>query len=148
MCLHLSLDGRGRLRKHPGEDGSANFASTAQLCAFALAAFLACSSAFAQSGAGPAAPRLDPQTVLERSEAALGRTLDAHTLTVSTGRTFTLVDYRGHPLVISLIYTSCSSVCPTTTEHLAQAVKQARKALGDESFAVLSVGFDARRVAR
>jgi protein SCO1/2 len=113
--------------------------------AIALTAFLASSSVLAQSGAGPAAPRLDPQTVLERSEAALGHTLGAHTLTDSNGHTFSLADYRGRPLVVSLIYTSCSSVCPTTTEHLAQAVKQARKALGDNSFAVLSVGFDARR---
>jgi protein SCO1 len=99
----------------------------------------------AQAGPGPSDPRLDLAKVLELSEAALGRQVGAHVLTDSEGRHLSLGDYRGRPLVISLVYTSCSSVCPTTTQHLLAAIRQARRALGEERFAVITVGFDARR---
>jgi protein SCO1/2 len=97
------------------------------------------------AGPGPSDPRLDPVKVLDISEAALGREVGPYTLTDADGQTLSLADYRGRPLVISLVYTSCSSVCPTTTQHLLAAVRQARKALGQDRFAVLTVGFDARR---
>jgi protein SCO1/2 len=35
-------------------------------------------------------------------------------------------------------------VCPTTTQHLLDAVEEARRSLGADRFAVLTVGFDAR----
>ena len=54
-----------------------------------------------------------------------------------------MVDYAGKPLVVSLIYTSCYHICPTTTQHLATVVRKARDVLGDDSFSVVSVGFDA-----
>jgi len=87
----------------------------------------------------------DPKSVLARSEAAIGTQLGDHTLIDPQGRRIALADYRGRPLVISLVYTSCSTVCPTTTQHLLDAVKEARRNLGTDRFAVLTVGFDARR---
>lgn len=99
----------------------------------------------AAAGAGPADPRLDARQAFEMSEAALGREVGAHRLIDSDNRPFSLADYRGRPLIISLVYTSCSSVCPTATQHLIDAVAQARRALGADRFAVLTVGFDARR---
>jgi protein SCO1/2 len=110
--------------------------------AAALAAALAWMAA---PGAAPASEaRLDPRHALARSEAALGGTLGDHRLTDTQGRRFALADYRGRPLVISLIYTSCSTVCPTTTQHLLNAVTEARRSLGDDRFAMLTIGFDAR----
>jgi protein SCO1/2 len=96
------------------------------------------------SDTGLADPRLDPRRVIERSEAALGTLIGDHQLTDSLGHPFSLTDYRGRPLVISLIYTSCSTVCPSTTQHLLDAVAEAQRSLGGERFAVLTVGFDAR----
>ncbi|MGE0753071.1 MAG: SCO family protein [Variibacter sp.] len=98
----------------------------------------------APAGTGASEFRFDRQQVLARSEAALGTQIGDYRLTDSQGRRFSLGDYRGQPLVISLIYTSCSSVCPTTTQHLVDAVEEARRSLGTERFAVLTVGFDAR----
>jgi protein SCO1/2 len=46
--------------------------------------------------------------------------------------------------VISLIYTSCSSVCPPATQHLIDAVGEAARMIGSDRFNVLTVGFDAR----
>ncbi|MGE3898878.1 MAG: SCO family protein, partial [Variibacter sp.] len=107
-------------------------------------ALSAASSAAASVGTEARESRLDRQQVLARSEAALGTQIGDHRLTDSQGRHFSLAEYRGRPLVISLIYTSCSSVCPTTTQHLLDAVEEARRSLGTDRFAVLTVGFDAR----
>ncbi len=95
----------------------------------------------AASAEGP----LDPKIVMARSEAAIGARLGDHTLIDPQGRPITLADYRGRPLVVSLVYTSCSTTCPVTTQHLIDAVKEAQRSLGTERFAVLTVGFDARR---
>jgi protein SCO1/2 len=88
--------------------------------------------------------RLDPRKVIEQSEQAIGRFLGNYKLTDSTGTQLSLRDYRGKPLVISLIYTACSSVCPPTTQHLIDAVNEAGRIFGLDSFNVLTVGFDAR----
>jgi protein SCO1/2 len=89
--------------------------------------------------------RLDPETVIDLSEAAIGRTVGDYVLTDSKGEALPLDSFRGRPLVISLVYTSCASVCPVTTQHVLQAVRKARKVTGEGSFAVLTFGFDARR---
>jgi len=89
-------------------------------------------------------PEFDNKKALEISQAVIGRSVGAHALVLSDGRHVRLSDYRGKPLVISLVYTSCYHICPTTTQHLARVVRIARDALGDDSFHVLTVGFDTR----
>lgn len=88
--------------------------------------------------------RLDAAEALERSEAAIGQTLGAHRLIEAGGSPLTTDAFRGKPLVVSLVYTSCSSVCPASTQNLKNAVARARRALGADAFSVLTVGFDAR----
>ena len=94
--------------------------------------------------AEPGAGRLDPETAIARSQQAIGRTIGDYVLTDSNDIQLSLSSYRGKPLVISLIYTSCSSVCPPTTQHLIRAVSEARRVVGADRFEVLTVGFDAR----
>ena len=112
------------------------------------AAALGLGFAIALSAAAAAADsrseRLDPQGAMARSEQAVGRILGNYVLTDSNGNRLALASYRGKPLIISLVYTSCSSICPPTTQHLIAAVNEARRVLGEERFAVLTVGFDAR----
>lgn len=92
---------------------------------------------------GPAA-MLEPEATLARSKAAIGRQVGPHRLRDETGAILELATLRGRPLVISLIFTRCASVCPVTTDRLREAVVQARRALGADSFTVLTFGFDAR----
>ncbi|HMM90330.1 SCO family protein [Bradyrhizobium sp.] len=92
----------------------------------------------------PAAPALDPGAAIAKSTQALGRTVGNHPLTDSSGTPFSLADYRGKPLVVSLVYSSCSSVCPPTTQHTIDAVTEAGRVFGLDRFAVLTIGFDAR----
>jgi protein SCO1/2 len=109
----------------------------------ALLAVAALAAPLVAESAGQA--RLDADAVIERSEAAIGRLVGSYVLTDSLGEPLPLESYRGRPLVVSLVYTSCSSVCPVTTQHVLQAVRKARQVVGADAFAVLTLGFDARR---
>jgi protein SCO1/2 len=104
---------------------------------FALITILSCLSA-ATSAAG----EYDRDDALQLSQAAIGRGLGSHVLRSPDGQSFELASLRGRPLVVSMIYTSCHHVCPTITKNLATAVDIAREALGDDSFNVVTVGFD------
>ena len=79
---------------------------------------------------------------LRASQAAVGRTAGNHPLIDQHGKPLRLGDLRGRPLVLSLIFTNCYSVCSGQTLHLREVVRIARQALGAHSFAVLTVGFD------
>ena len=86
---------------------------------------------------------LDARQVYETSQNVIGREVGSHVLRDKNNALLALSDLRGRPLVISLVYTSCSSICPVTTDHLHNAVSDARRVLGEGSFAVLTFGFDA-----
>lgn len=88
--------------------------------------------------------RLDPRKVIEQSEQAIGRNISNYQLTDSTGARLALRDYHDKPLIISLVYTACSSVCPPATQHLMDAVGEAGRIFGTDGFNVLTIGFDAR----
>jgi protein SCO1 len=108
-------------------------------------AVLAAGFAFAAvASVASAAERLDPRLVIARSEAAIGRTIGNYHLTDSTGTPLSFAAMRGKPLVVNLVYTACSSVCPPATQHLIDVVREAGRVIGFDRFAVLTVGFDAR----
>lgn len=87
-------------------------------------------------------PAYDEKQALQISQAVLGKTpRDAVFVRADEGRV-QFSDYRGKPLVVSLVYTSCHHICPTTTQHLAKIVRTARAALGTDSFHVVTIGFD------
>jgi protein SCO1/2 len=93
--------------------------------------------------AAPAtAGQYDADAALGISQAAIGRPLAELNFTDGQGRTRQLTEFRGRPLLISMIFTSCYHVCPAITQHLDVAVKNARAALGEDSFGVITVGFD------
>lgn len=84
------------------------------------------------------------QEWLEISQRAIGNTVGDHRFVQSKGGTLTLNELRGNPFVVSFIYTSCSHVCPMTTQRLLQAVREAQRVFGTERFTVITVGFDVR----
>ena len=92
--------------------------------------------------AGADAAEYDRDDALEVSQGAIGQPLASLTLRDIDGQSFELDTLRGKPLVISMIYTSCHHVCPTITRNLGSAVEIASEALGDDSFTVITVGFD------
>ena len=94
--------------------------------------------------AAPASPQLDPNATLAKGKQALGSTIGDYTLVDMNGSSLALRDYRGKPLVISIVYTACSSVCPPTTQHVIDAANEAGRVFGLDRFNVLTIGFDAR----
>lgn len=106
-----------------------------------LAAFLVASV----SKAGDSGIALDRDRAVRASQAAIGRTLEDHAFTDRNGRARRLSEFRGKPVAISLIFTSCYGICPATTQQLRRVVEEGRSALGADSFKVLSIGFDTQR---
>ena len=94
------------------------------------------------SDAGWSATALDEADALRIGQAALGRQLEDHVFRDTAGARVALSDFRGKPLLINFVYTSCSSVCPTIVQTLDAAVGAAQRALGADSFALVTVGFD------
>lgn len=92
---------------------------------------------------GAAAQPLEPEAVLAASQAAIGNLTGDHVFTDQTGAPLALAELRGKPLIVSLIFTSCATVCPITTEHLREEAAKVRDALGADSFNILTFGFDA-----
>ncbi len=84
----------------------------------------------------------DRDTALEISQSAIGNPLGDYQLTDRLNRSVNLRDYAGQPLLISMIFTSCHHVCPTTTKNLDRATRAAREILGDDSFKIVTIGFD------
>lgn len=84
----------------------------------------------------------DKEEALARSRSSLGSRIGNYRFDDQFGRPVLLNDFLGKPLLISLIYTSCFHICPTTTRRLFEVVEQSRGLLGDDSFNVLTIGFD------
>ena len=78
--------------------------------------------------AGEVPGQYDADRSLAKSQAAIGTQLEDLVFTGSNGEQVQLADFRGRPLLISLVFTSCYHVCPAFTRHLANAAEAARQA--------------------
>jgi len=94
------------------------------------------------SAAAPSGGVLDSGEALARSQAAIGRKVGDYPLLDAEGREVRLSRYRGKPLLVSFVYTSCSQVCPATTKFLYRAVLEAQEAVGGDAFNVVTIGFN------
>lgn len=110
--------------------------------ALIVAAALAAGAASA-SAAEIEAPAFDANSALRASQAAIGRRLPPDVaFTDQAGARRSLGEFRGRPLIVSPVYTSCFGVCPATTTRLREATAIASSVLGPGSFRVLTIGFD------
>jgi len=98
------------------------------------------STGLAQASENPS--KFDQEQALEISQSAIGQEVGDYRLLDSRGEAITLQQLRGRPLIINMVYTSCYHVCSTLTQQLARGVEIAQEALGEDSFAILSIGFD------
>ncbi|MGI9315924.1 MAG: SCO family protein [bacterium] len=86
----------------------------------------------------------DYDSALRASQQAIDNQVRDLEFVNASGASMRFSEFRGKPLVLSMIYTSCYQVCPMTTQYLAKVIEKARDALGPESFAVALVGFEPR----
>lgn len=89
-------------------------------------------------------PAFDADSAFAYSQKAVGRIIGNLQMFDRRGRPVQFSRFRGKPLVISLMYTSCAQTCPLVTQNLARIIEDARDALGGKGFAVASIGFDTR----
>ncbi len=85
------------------------------------------------------------EEALAISQKAIGKTIGHYKFTQPSGEVVDFQKLQGKPLIVSLIYTSCYHICPTTTQNLSKVVKKAKDVLGEESFNVVTIGFDTHR---
>lgn len=111
-------------------------------CRLLPAAALAAACLAAPVRAEAPAAALEPEAAIARSQAAIGRQVGDHRFLDARRQSVGLADYRGKPLVVSLVYTACDQTCPMIVQSLAGAVEAARATFGREAFAVVTVGFD------
>ena len=93
----------------------------------------------------PGAAKFDAKAAYTYSQSAIGKTIGNYKFIASDGSVIKLDQFRGKPLILSMVYSSCAHTCPMMTQNLAEAVKDARDALGAKDFNVISVGFDTLR---
>lgn len=98
-------------------------------------------SAFGEGSSFPKSS-FNEKDALAVSQGAIGHVIGDYSLVRSDGTTISTSEFMGKPVIFSLIYTSCYHICPTTTQHLAKVVRKARKVLGQDSFGVVTLGFD------
>ena len=101
----------------------------------------ALSPAFAQTA------RVDERAgaALDRAQGAIGDAVPgALTFTRTDGKPIRIADFAGKPLLVSLVYTGCIDACPAIIDNLYPAIEIGQDALGTDSFAAITVGFDAR----
>lgn len=110
---------------------------------FCTALFL-CVSGLSTAHATTSDSVSEARAALDISQAALGNTLSSLEFTDRRKQQINLIDLMDKPLIISLIYTGCIDVCPMISEHLADAIEVAKGAVGEDSFRVVSIGFDAQ----
>lgn len=89
----------------------------------------------------PAAAAIQARAI-ETSQAALGNQVGALRFVDHHGRSRRLDEFRGRPVLVSLVFTACAHSCQVSTRHLDRVVQVARNALGEDSFTVLTIGFD------
>jgi protein SCO1/2 len=133
-CHYLQDESPGTM---PG-DFFGNPGLKLSLLALLLCGVFSWQSAVAQSPA----ESYDADEALRISTGAVGAALPDLTLKKPDGTVVRLRHYTGRPILISMIFTSCYHVCPAITRHLKSAVDEARDTLGDDSFQVLTIGFD------
>jgi len=86
--------------------------------------------------------KIDRTVALAQSKAAIGRALPALTFTDVKGKPFRLAGLKGKPVLVSMVYTGCTDICPLIIAHLYKAVEVAQDALGKNTFTTLTIGFD------
>ena len=85
---------------------------------------------------------LDMNAALRSSQAAIGNQVSDFTLLDRDGRVVRISQYRGKPLLVSMIYTGCFQACPSDTRQLQDALLAGQADFDSQKFNVISIGFN------
>lgn len=82
---------------------------------------------------------------LKTAEAAREQRLPDLLFTRSDGHKMRLSEFRGRPLLVTMVYAGCADVCPTLIANLYPAVEVAQETFGRDAFSLITVGFDVKQ---
>ncbi len=85
---------------------------------------------------------LDQLDAFEFSRSTIGQVPRDYVLRDRNGQEVALSSYRGKPLLVNFIYTSCFQICPNGSRALYAAVRAMRDRFGHDQFNVVSIGFN------
>jgi len=86
--------------------------------------------------------KLNEKRAVALSQGAIGQTVGDYSFRDTEGNRVRLSDFRGKPLVVSLVYSSCSDVCPVITQTLRDVDMEGRDTLGEDAYTIVTIGFD------
>lgn len=89
-------------------------------------------------------PSFDEDSAITASRGAIGKEVSDYSFINRAGKRVSLNSFKGKPLIVSFIYTSCPQFCPMISQTIKRGVEVGHKTFGDDAFNVISIGFDTR----
>jgi protein SCO1 len=89
-------------------------------------------------------PAFNEDEAISASRNAVGREVGNYTFRNRFGKSVTLNSFRGKPLILSFIYTSCPQFCPMISQTILRSVEVGLETFGDDTFNIVSIGFDTK----
>jgi len=114
------------------------------LSAAIFMAFAFQSPAFASGEKKYTKPKFEEEAAIRASRNAIGTKIGSYTLRNRAGKSMSLDKYRGKPLIVSFVYTSCTDFCPMISQALMRAAEIAQETFGENAFQIASIGIDTR----
>jgi len=78
------------------------------------------------------------------SRSAIGHKVGEYRFQDRYGENIALSAFRGKPLIVSFVYTSCPQFCPMISQSIMKGASIAREVFGNDAFNIVTVGFDSK----
>jgi protein SCO1/2 len=89
-------------------------------------------------------PSFDEDSAISASRGAIGKDVSEYSFINRAGKRVSLNSFKGKPLIVSFIYTSCPQFCPMISQTIKRGVEIGQKTFGEDAFNIISIGFDTR----
>ncbi len=121
---------------------TASFVRTISVLAVFLTACLLPGSGQAKKANEYTKPAFDEDAAISASRGAIGKQVGNYSFRDRAGKTVDLGAFRGKPLIISFVYTSCPQFCPMISQSILRGAEVAQQTFGENAFNIVTIGFD------
>jgi len=109
-----------------------------------LAICVVLQSAQAQEANTYTKPVFDEDAAVTASRGAIGKQVGGYSFRNRAGQGMSLKDFRGKPLIVSFVYTSCPQFCPMISQSILRGAEVGQQTFGNDAFNIVTVGFDTK----
>ena len=89
-------------------------------------------------------PAFKEDAAISASRAAIGKRVGDYTFRDRAGKSVALDSFRGMPLIVSFVYTSCPQFCPMISQSILRGAEVGQETFGSNAFNIVTIGFDTR----